>query len=85
MKALRRFEAIDAADRQRAAIAFKANQRQSLLSQIIGAASSPRRFPRCLHCRQEQGGQDADDRDHDQQLHEREAARNEACVGTDGD
>ena len=39
---------------------------------IVYALRPPRRLPRRLHRRQQQRNQDADDRDHDQEFHERE-------------
>jgi hypothetical protein len=47
-------------------------QAESDLLEIVRALRPPRRFAGCLDRRQEQGNQDADDRDHDQKLYERE-------------
>ena len=47
--------------------------RQADLLQVVGALGPPRRFACGLHRRQEQGDQDCDDRDHHQQLDERES------------
>ena len=48
-------------------------RRQADLLEIVLALQDPRRLARRLHRRQQQGDQDANDRDHDQKLHQREA------------
>jgi hypothetical protein len=47
-------------------------QRQSKLLQVIAALGSPGSLTRLLDGRQQQSDQDRDDRDHDQQLNQRE-------------
>jgi hypothetical protein len=42
------------------------------LFEIVGTLQPPRRLPRCLYGRKQQGNQDADDRDDDQKFHKRE-------------
>jgi hypothetical protein len=42
------------------------------LPQMVLALGSSRRFARRLHCRQKQCNQNPDDRDHDEQLDERD-------------
>ena len=44
------------------------------LLEVVGALIAPRRLAGSLHGRQEEGHQDADDRNHHQQLDESEAA-----------
>jgi hypothetical protein len=41
------------------------------LLHIVGALAPPGGFPGGLHCGQQQRDQDSDDRNHDQQLHQR--------------
>ena len=48
--------------------------RDADLLEVVGALHPPGGFPRGLHGRQQQRDQDPDDRDHDQQFHERKAA-----------
>jgi hypothetical protein len=47
--------------------------RQASLFQVVDALRPPCALPRGLHSRQEQRDQDADNRDHDQQLDERKS------------
>ena len=55
--------------------AFIVGKGQPNLLEIVRALGPPRRFASRLHRRQEQRHQDTDDRDHHEQLHQREAAR----------
>jgi hypothetical protein len=48
--------------------------RQPELLHVVDALGAPRRFSRGLHGRQKQRYQNADDRDHDQKLDQRETA-----------
>jgi hypothetical protein len=50
-------------------------QRQPDLLQVVAALRAPRRFPRLLHRRQQQGDEDGDDRDHHQQFDQRESSQ----------
>jgi hypothetical protein len=47
--------------------------READLLQVVAALRPPRRLPRCLHCRQQQGHQDANNRNDNQQLNESKA------------
>jgi hypothetical protein len=47
-------------------------QREADLLDVVGALRAPRRLPRRLDGGQQQGDQDNDDRDHHQQLDQRE-------------
>jgi hypothetical protein len=46
---------------------------QANLFQVIGALHAPRRFPSRLHCWQQESDQDANDRNHHQQLNQRKS------------
>jgi hypothetical protein len=46
-------------------------QSQSRLPEIVSTLNTSRRFPRRLHRRQQQGDQDANDRDDDQKFDKR--------------
>ncbi len=48
-------------------------QRQAELFQVVFALSAAGGFPRLLHCGQEQGNQDRDNRDDHEQLNQRKA------------
>src|SRR5262249_32891042 len=48
-------------------------KRDADLAEVVDALSAARGFARGLNCRQEQRDQNADDRDHDEQLNECEA------------
>jgi hypothetical protein len=56
------------------AAAFIVEHGKAELPQVVLAAHPPGRFPRRLHGRQQHADEHADDRDHDEQLHEREAS-----------
>jgi hypothetical protein len=49
-------------------------QCQPNLLEVVDALGPPGRLARRLDCGQEQGDQHGDDRDHDEQLNQREAA-----------
>jgi hypothetical protein len=49
-------------------------KRQPDLVQVITAGNASARLTRCLDCRQQQGYQDTDDRDHNEQLDQRKTA-----------
>jgi hypothetical protein len=49
--------------------------RDADLTKVVQALSSAGRFTSRLHCWQEQAYQDANDRDHDQEFHERKTSK----------
>ncbi len=53
--------------------AFVVDQRQADILEVVLALGAPCRFPRGLHCRQQQGDEHRDNRDDNQELYERKS------------
>jgi len=73
-----------AAGREESVAVVMVVESQSDLLEVVDALHPPRGLAGGLHGRQEQGDQDANDRDHHEQLDQRETMRGEGRVARDG-